>query len=76
MISGGVPGPPDAHDGLHAEPFAALFRAPFLVRADLPLDASARWVSDAGGLLEGGTVLLDFGCGRVRAGLSALGDDG
>jgi glycolate oxidase subunit GlcD len=61
--------------GLHGERLDGLFRLPFLVRADLPGDHLARFLSAAPGLFEGTNILADFGCGRVAAGFSALSGD-
>ena len=63
------------YDGVHAETLRILFDSPFLLRADLPLDATASFVSDAGPALDGARVLLDFGCGRVTAGVTGLSSE-
>jgi len=62
-------------DGIHAEALRELAACPFVLRADLPLDLTARFVADAGALLGDARVLLDFGCGRVMGGKPSLADD-
>ena len=62
-------------DGLYAGAFGELFQSDIVLRVDLPLDAPAGFVSDAGDLLDAAAMLVDFGCGRVSAGLSSLPDD-
>ncbi|MDX2500699.1 MAG: FAD-linked oxidase C-terminal domain-containing protein [Deltaproteobacteria bacterium] len=63
------------HTGRFGEVYDAIGQSPFILRADLPLDRVAG-VPDA---LDGRPVqsgmLLDFGCGRILAGLDALGND-
>ena len=63
------------HEGPHGEHFRRLYDAPFLLRADLPLDEIERFVSGSQEAPRTGDVLLDFGCGRVTAGLSSLCDE-
>jgi glycolate oxidase subunit GlcD len=65
-----------ACEGLHGKCHNRLFGFPFVARADLPCDLLVRFLSDAAGPLDGASILADFGCGRVTAGLSTLaGDD-
>jgi len=63
------------HTGRFGDVYEEIGQLPFILRADLPLDRVAD-VSDA---LDGRPVqsgmLLDFGCGRILAGLDALGND-
>ena len=64
---------------VHAGRFGAVYeeigQLPFILKADLPLDR----VADITDALDGRPVqsgmLLDFGCGRILAGLEALGND-
>jgi len=60
--------------GLHAEHFDLLFGSAFLLRANLPLDSAQGFVSEAGRVFRSADVLVDFGCGRVTAGMSSLSD--
>ena len=50
-------------------------RSPFILRADFPLEQVADFIQalDERPVLSG--VMLDFGCGRVLAGLDALSND-
>jgi D-lactate dehydrogenase (cytochrome) len=63
------------HSGRFGDVYEEIRQLPFILRADLPLNRVAD-VSDA---LDGRPVqsgmLLDFGCGRILAGLDALGND-
>ncbi|MBM3333363.1 FAD-binding protein, partial [Candidatus Sumerlaeota bacterium] len=65
-----------AREGLHAKHHEVLFHQPFLLRADLPCDLVAKFVTDAADVFDGANVLVDLGCGRVAAGLPALASDG
>ena len=64
---------------VHAGRFGAVYeeigQLPFILKADLPLDR----VADITDALDGRPVqsgmLLDFGCGRILAGLDKLGND-
>jgi len=61
-------------EGVHGERFGIIFDSPFVVRVDLPLGAAAGFASGAADLLRGTNVLVDFGCGRVTAGVDGLSD--
>jgi glycolate oxidase subunit GlcD len=61
--------------GAWGEPLDALGQAPFLLRADLPLDGVAGFLSARGELLRAAAVVADFGCGRITAAAPALADD-
>jgi len=50
----------------------ALYGAPFVLRADLPLDAAARFLGGLPGAFAPRQLFVDFGCGRVAAGLPDL----
>ncbi len=63
------------HAGRFAEVYEEIGQLPFILKADLPLDC----VADITDALDGRPVqsgmLLDFGCGRILAGLDKLGHD-
>lgn len=63
------------HTGRFGDVYENIGPSPFILRADLPLDR----VADVTDALDGRPVqsgmLLDFGCGRILAGLPALGND-
>ena len=63
------------HTGRFGDVYEAIGQQPFILRVDLPLDQVAD-VTDAldGRPLQSG-MLLDFGCGRILAGLDELGND-
>ena len=64
----------DVRSGFHADHFATLFCSPFVLRADLPPDGLLGFVQDAAFALSGAGLLVDFGCGRLTAGVADLGD--
>lgn len=63
------------HLGKFSDAYEQLAPSPFILRADFPLDK----VSEFFGALDPrpnlSTVLLDFGCGRLLAGMDELSDD-
>jgi len=63
------------HRGKFSDAYEQLAPSPFILRADFPLDK----VSEFFGALDArpnlSTVLLDFGCGRLLAGIDELSDD-
>ena len=59
-----------AREGVHADRFDSLFESEFLLRGGLPLDAVAGFAGD----ICHSETLVDFGCGRVHAGLASLPD--
>jgi len=61
-----------AREGACGDWLEALWQAPFLVRADLPLDRMAALLCARQDLLEGGGVLADFGCGRITLSMPDL----
>ena len=61
-------------EGPHAEHFALLFADPFVLRADLPIGHAPGFVEAAARALGDARMLVDFGCGRVTAGLASLSD--
>jgi D-lactate dehydrogenase (cytochrome)/glycolate oxidase len=50
-------------------------RSPFILRADFPLDRVADFIKALDGRPVLAGILLDFGCGRILAGLDALSND-
>jgi glycolate oxidase subunit GlcD len=62
------------HDGRFGDLYDEMGQSPFVLRADFPLDKVADFV----GAINGGPALahifLDFGCGRLLAGLEDMGD--
>jgi FAD/FMN-containing dehydrogenase len=65
----------DAREGMHAGLFERLFSAPFVLRADLPPDWLTSFMAEVSDTLRDGDLLVDFGCGRVLAGLPDLAED-
>jgi len=51
-------------------------RFPFILRADFPLDRMADFIKAFHGRPALSKVFLDFGCGRLLAGLEDISDDG
>jgi len=62
-------------EGPHAGAWQQIHQAPFVLHVGLPLDATASFIGDASEALDGAPLLLDFGCGRISAGLDALSAD-
>ncbi len=80
MLEGGKLQSPEktdyaVHAGRFRDVYEELGRRPFILRADFPLDRVADFIQalDDRSALSG--VLLDFGCGRILAGLGALGTE-
>ena len=61
--------------GVHAEPYRLLFAPDFLLRADLCPDLVTGFVSEGSAFFGAARVLVDFGCGRVMAGMAELSDE-
>ena len=64
-----------AYENPFVQHYCSLADSAFLLRADVPLDQTAALATSAGSMLEGSNLLTDFGCGRVIAGCSCLGDE-
>ena len=64
-----------AKSGPCGEFFGLLQRSPFRVKANLPLDKVAGFVTDGEALPHEAAVLVDFGCGRILAGTESLTDE-
>jgi D-lactate dehydrogenase (cytochrome) len=62
-------------DELFADTDESLHRAPFLLRADLPMDKVKDFVDMAAGATQTEGLFADFGCGRVRAGMEDLSEE-
>jgi FAD/FMN-containing dehydrogenase len=60
------------HDGPFRNDEETLHRSSCLLRADLPLDMVAAFVRETSRSMAVDHLFVDFGCGRVRAGLSDL----
>ena len=65
----------DCREGAGPGVFSRLFGSSFVLRAGLPLDQVANFLSEAKDVLEWPNILLDFGCGRVTAGIAELTDE-
>jgi hypothetical protein len=73
-------GSPSSHEynpcvGPRAEIFDALYRRPFVLRADLPLDRIVGFLSDHADLLQKSALLADLGCGRITGSTGELVDE-
>jgi FAD/FMN-containing dehydrogenase len=60
------------HEGRFGDVYEKMGRSPFILRADFLLDRVAGFINALDGRATLSDVLLDFGCGRVLAGLEAL----
>ena len=60
------------HEGRFGDVYEKMGRAPFILRADFLLDRVAGFINALDGRATLSDVLLDFGCGRVLAGLEIL----
>lgn len=63
------------HEGRFGDVYEQLGGAPFILRADFPLDQVADFINALDDRSAQSRVMLDFGCGRIWAGLDALGND-
>jgi FAD/FMN-containing dehydrogenase len=63
------------HEGRFSDIYEQLGGAPFILRADFPLDQVADFINALDDRSARSRVMLDFGCGRLWAGLDALGND-
>jgi FAD/FMN-containing dehydrogenase len=63
------------HAGRFGEVYQEMEQSPFILRADFLLDRVADFINALNGRPALSRVLLDFGCGRILAGLDALGND-
>ena len=60
------------HEGRFGDVYQKMGAAPFILRADFLLDRVADFINGLDGRPALSNVLLDFGCGRVLAGLDSL----
>jgi len=65
----------DPLDGPFQDVYSAIIRCAYVIRADLPADRLVDWLSAFGEDLENGCIHLDFGGGRVLAGVESLEDE-
>jgi FAD/FMN-containing dehydrogenase len=63
------------HAGRFGDVYQEMSQSPFILRADFALDRVADFINALDGRPAMSRVLLDFGCGRIWAGLDALGND-
>jgi glycolate oxidase subunit GlcD len=63
------------HDGRFGDEFGEMGQSPFILRADFPLDRVAGFIGALDDRPALSKVFLDFGCGRLLAGLDDMGDD-
>jgi glycolate dehydrogenase FAD-linked subunit len=80
LETAGLHSPEKTDYPLHAGKFGAKFdemgQSPFILRADFPLDRVAGFISALDERPELASVFLDFGCGRILAGIDDMKDDG
>jgi D-lactate dehydrogenase (cytochrome) len=62
------------HEGRFGDVYEEIGGSPFILRADFPLDQVADFIQALDGRPALSGVLLDFGCGRILAGLDTLGN--
>ena len=63
------------HDGKFGVEFGVMGQSPFILRADFPLDRVAGFIGALDDRPTLSKVFLDFGCGRLLAGLEDMSDD-
>jgi len=63
------------HDGRFGDEFDEMGQSPFILRADFPLDRVAGFIGALDDRPALSKVFLDFGCGRLLAGLDGMDDD-
>ncbi len=74
-LEGEAPQGYSVEDGLFTDTDESMHRSLFLLRADLPIDKVKDFVDGMAGATQTEGLLADFGCGRVRAGMSHLSED-
>jgi D-lactate dehydrogenase (cytochrome)/glycolate oxidase len=63
------------HEGRFGDVFGEMAQSPFILRANFPLDRVADFIGPLNDRPALSKVFLDFGCGRVLAGLDDVSDD-
>ena len=63
------------HEGRFGDVYEEMGRSTFILRADFPLDQVADFINALDGRPAMSRSLLDFGCGRILAGLDELDHD-
>ena len=63
------------HEGNFVDEYSQMARSSFILRADFPLDRMADFLGALDDRPSLSKVFLDFGCGRLLAGLEGLSDD-
>ena len=63
------------HDGILAKAYSQISKADYIMRGDFLLDRVSDFVNAFGGMLPAALTSLDFGCGRVLAGIDELSDE-
>jgi FAD/FMN-containing dehydrogenase len=63
------------HEGKFGDEFGEMGQSPFILRADFPLDRVAGFIDARDDRPALSKVFLDFGCGRLLAGLDDINDD-
>jgi len=63
------------HEGKFGDVYEQMGGAPFILRADFPLDQVAEFINALDDRPALSRVMLDFGCGRIWAGLDELDND-
>lgn len=65
----------DPREGIFAAVWDDLYQGAFVLRADLPMDRTAAFLTDHAALLAETRMLVDFGCGRITAATEELTDE-
>jgi FAD/FMN-containing dehydrogenase len=63
------------HEGKFGEVYNTLARSSFILRGDFLLNRVAGFIEALNEELPASRVFLDFGCGRILAGIDELSDD-
>jgi glycolate oxidase subunit GlcD len=63
------------HEGRFGNVYDEIAQLPFILRADFPLDRVAGFIAALDGRPALSEALLDFGCGRLLAGLDQISDE-
>jgi len=63
------------HEGYFGDTYQEIGKFDFILRADFTLDRVADFIGDLDGRPSMSKMMLDFGCGRILAGIKDLGDD-